>query len=163
MNGRGGSVNGGWRVRRRADRDPGDPRRTTTRVQPGRIDDPPTSRPFSLGGVRLGNSTRRGDPSRLRFTDMPTLLAVATALSGVYVYNAWHTMRVFGERIVTNLNSIDPEVRFGAAEMLATEHGAVPASLLRSLDGAIPADVEHGVRVALTRRGVLAVAADATE
>ena len=35
--------------------------------------------------------------------------------------------------------------------------------LLRSLDGTIPADVEHGVRVALTRRGVLAVAADATE
>ena len=47
-------------------------------------------------------------------------------------------MRVFGQRIVTNLNSIDPEVRFGAAEMLATEHGAVPDSLLRSLDGAIP-------------------------
>jgi hypothetical protein len=91
------------------------------------------------------------------------LLAVATALSGVYLYNAWHTMRVFGQRIVANLNSIDPDLRFAAAEMLSTEHGAVPEALLRSLDGAIPADVEHGVRVALTRRGVLAVAADATE
>ena len=40
---------------------------------------------------------------------------------------------------------------------------AVPDDLLRSLDGTIPADVEHGVRAALTRRGLLAVAADATE
>jgi len=39
----------------------------------------------------------------------------------------------------------------------------VPEDLLRSLDGTIPADVEHGVRLALTRRGALAMAADATE
>ena len=50
-----------------------------------------------------------------------------------------------------------------AAEILATEHGSVPDDLLRSLDGTIPADVEHGVRLALTRRGVLAMAADVTD
>jgi hypothetical protein len=54
-------------------------------------------------------------------------------------------------------------VRRSAAQILSSEHRAVPDSLLRSLDGAIPADVEHGVRAALTRRGLLAVAADATE
>jgi ATP/ADP translocase len=125
----------------------------------------PRARAFLSGGVNaFGNfAAAVALLVGLRFSDTPTLLAVATALCGVYVYNAWHTMRVFGERIVSNLNSIDPEVRFGAAEMLATEHGAVPDALLRSLDGAIPADVEHGVRVAMTRRGVLAVAADATE
>jgi ATP/ADP translocase len=125
----------------------------------------PRARAFLSGGVNaFGNfAAALALLLGLQFSNTPTLLAVATALSGVYVYNAWHTMRVFGERIVSNLNSIDPEVRLGAAEMLATEHGAVPDALLRSLDGAIPADVEHGVRVAMTRRGVLAVAADATE
>lgn len=125
----------------------------------------PRARAFLSGGVNaFGNfAAALALLVGLQFSNMPTLLAVATALSGVYVYNAWHTMRVFGRRIVANLNSIDPEVRFGAAEILATERGAVPDALLRSLDGAIPADVEHGVRVALTRRGVLAVAADATE
>src|SRR6267378_8010110 len=121
----------------------------------------PRARAFLSGGVNaFGNfAAAVALLAGLRFSDTPTLLAVATALSGVYLYNAWHTMRVFGRRIVANLNSIDPDVRFGAAEMLSTEHGAVPEALLRSLDGAIPADVEHGVRVALTRRGVLAVAA----
>jgi hypothetical protein len=91
------------------------------------------------------------------------LLAVATGLSGVYIYNAWHMMRLFGRRILENISSVDPDVRFSAAEILETEHEALPEDLLRSLDGTIPADVEHGVRVALTRRGLLAVAADATE
>ncbi len=72
-------------------------------------------------------------------------------------------MRLFGRRILENISSVDPDVRFSAAEILETEHEALPEDLLRSLDGAIPADVEHGVRVALTRRGLLAVAADATE
>jgi hypothetical protein len=81
----------------------------------------------------------------------------------VYVYNAWHTMRLFGRRIVENITSVEPDMRFSAAEIFSTEQGAVPDALLRTLNGAIPADVEHGVRMALTRRGVLAVAADATE
>jgi hypothetical protein len=47
--------------------------------------------------------------------------------------------------------------------MLASEGGAVPGDTLRQLGPRVPADVEHGVRLALTRRGILAVAADATE
>jgi hypothetical protein len=47
--------------------------------------------------------------------------------------------------------------------MLASEGGAVPDDVLRSLGGRVPADVEHGVRLALTRKGILAVAADVTE
>jgi hypothetical protein len=125
----------------------------------------PRARAFLSGGVNaFGNfAAALALLVGLRFADTAILLAVATGLSGVYLYNAWHTMRLFGRRIVENLTSIEPDVRFSAAEILATEHGAVPGDLLRSLDGAIPADVEHGVRVALTRRGLLAVAADATE
>ncbi len=125
----------------------------------------PRARAFLSGGVNaFGNfAAAIALLAGLQLHDNQLLLAVATGLSGVYVYNAWHTMRLFGRRILENITSIEPDVRFSAAEILATEHGAVPEDLLRSLDGTIPADVEHGVRVALTRRGVLAVAADATE
>jgi hypothetical protein len=125
----------------------------------------PRARAFLSGGVNaFGNfAAAIALLAGLQLHDNQLLLAVATGLSGIYVYNAWHMMRLFGRRILENLTSIEPDVRFSAAEILATEHGAVPGDLLRSLDGAIPADVEHGVRVALTRRGVLAVAADATE
>jgi ATP/ADP translocase len=92
-----------------------------------------------------------------------SLLGAGAGLSLVYLYNAWHMRGVFGRRILENVQSVEPDVRFSAAAILATEHGAVPEELLRSLDGTIPADVEHGVRAALTRRGLLAVAADATE
>jgi len=125
----------------------------------------PRARAFLSGGVNaFGNfAAAIALLAGLQLHDNQLLLAVATGLSGVYVFNAWHMMRLFGRRIVENITSIEPDVRFSAAEILASEHGAVPKHLLRSLDGAIPADVEHGVRVALTRRGVLAVAADATE
>jgi AAA family ATP:ADP antiporter len=125
----------------------------------------PRARAFLSGGVNaFGNfAAAVALLAGLQVRDNQLLLALATGLSGVYLYNAWHTMRVFGRRIVTNLTSIDPEVRFNAAEMLTTEHGAVSEALLRSLDDSIPADVEHGVRVAMTRRGMPAVAADATE
>ena len=125
----------------------------------------PRARAFLSGGVNaFGNfAAAVALLVGLQLHDNQVLLAGATGVSVVYVYNAWHTMRLFGRRILENLSSVEPDVRFSAAEILATEHGAVPDALLRSLDGAIPADVEHGVRVALTRRGVLAVAADATE
>ena len=125
----------------------------------------PRARAFLSGGVNaFGNfAAAVALLAGLQLHDNQLLLAVATGLSGVYVYNAWHTMRLFGRRILENITSIEPDVRLSAAEILATEHGAVPEDLLRSLDGTIPADVEHGVRVALTRRGLLAVAADATE
>jgi len=92
-----------------------------------------------------------------------TLLGIGASLSLVYVYNAWHTRRLFGRRIAQNLTSPDPDLRRNAADMLASESSAVPEDVLRSLDGRIPADVEHGVRLALTRRGILAVAADVTD
>jgi len=125
----------------------------------------PRARAFLSGGVNaFGNfAAAIALLAGLQLHDNQLLLAVATGLSGVYLYNAAHMMRLFGRRILENLTSIEPDVRFSAAEILATEHGAVPEALLRSLDGTIPADVEHGVRVALTRRGLLAVAADATE
>ena len=125
----------------------------------------PRARAFLSGGVNaFGNfAAAIALLAGLQLHDNQLLLAVATGLSGVYLYNAVHLMRLFGRRILENITSIEPDVRFSAAEILATEHGAVPEDLLRSLDGTIPADVEHGVRVALTRRGVLAVAADATE
>ena len=81
----------------------------------------------------------------------------------MYLYNAAHVRRLFGQRIAQNLTSPDPDLRRNAADMLSSEGGAVPEEALRSLGARIPADVEHGVRVALTRRGILAVAADVTE
>ena len=99
----------------------------------------------------------------LRYSDVQMLLAIGTGLSVVYLYNTAHTRVVFGRRIAENLVSVEPDVRYNAANILAAEGGAVPEDLLRSLDGTIPADVEHGVRLALTRRGALAMAADATE
>ena len=125
----------------------------------------PRARAFLSGGVNaFGNfAAALALLAGLQLHDNQMLLAVATGLSGVYLYNAAHMMRLFGQRIFANLTSIEPDVRLSAAEILATEHGTVPDHLLRSLDGSIPADVEHGVRVALTRRGILAVAADATE
>ncbi|MDQ2952463.1 MAG: hypothetical protein M3R54_09400, partial [Chloroflexota bacterium] len=125
----------------------------------------PRARTFLSGGVNaFGNMVAAvALIAGLRYSDVQTLLAVGTGLSMVYVYNAFHTRRIFGRRIGKNLVSPDPEVRRSAADMLSTESGAVPGDLLRSLNGRIPADVEHGVRVALTRRGILAVAADVTE
>lgn len=125
----------------------------------------PRARAFLSGGVNaIGNMFAAvALIVGLRYSDVQTLLAVGTGLSLVYVYNAFHVRRIFGRRIAKNLVSIDPEVRRGAADMLATESGAVPGDMLRSLNGRIPADVEHGVRLALTRRGILAVAADVTE
>ena len=125
----------------------------------------PRARAFLSGGVNaFGNfAAALALLAGLQLHDNQMLLGVATGLSTVYLYNAWHTMRLFGRRILENISSVDPDVRFSAAEILETEHEALPEDLLRSLDGTIAADVEHGVRVALTRRGLLAVAADATE
>jgi ATP/ADP translocase len=130
----------------------------------------PRARAFLSGGVNaVGNvvaavalilGVRAID---LGLLDVRTLLGVGSGLSLAYVYDAWHTRRLFGHRIALNLTSADPDVRRNAADMLATETGAVPDDVLRSLSGRVPADVEHGVRLALTRRGILAVAADVTD
>ena len=125
----------------------------------------PRARAFLSGGVNaFGNMAAAvALIVGLHYSDVQTLLAAGTGLSLVYVYNAWHTRRLFGRRIAKNLTSPDPDLRRNAADMLSSEGGAVPEELLRSLGGRVPADVEHGVRLALTRKGILAVAADVTE
>jgi len=125
----------------------------------------PRARAFLSGGVNaFGNMAAAvALIAGLRYSDVQTLLAAGTGLSLVYVYNAWHTRRLFGRRIARNLTSPDPDLRRNAADMLSSEGGAVPDDVLRSLGGRVPADVEHGVRLALTRKGILAVAADVTE
>jgi ATP/ADP translocase len=125
----------------------------------------PRARAFLSGGVNaFGNMAAAvALIVGLRYSDVQTLLATGTGLSLVYLYNAWHTRRLFGRRIARNLTSPDPDLRRNAADMLSSEGGAVPDDELRSLGGRVPADVEHGVRLALTRKGILAVAADVTE
>src|SRR4029079_1280675 len=100
----------------------------------------PRARAFLSGGVNaFGNfAAAIALLAGLQLKDNQMLLAVATGLSGVYVYNAWHMMRVFGRRIVENIASVDPDVRFSAAEILETDHEAVPEDLLRSLAGTFP-------------------------
>jgi ATP/ADP translocase len=125
----------------------------------------PRARAFLSGGVNaFGNMFAAvALIAGLQYSDIRTLLATGTALSVVYLYNAAHIRRIFGKRIAENLTSPDPDLRRNAADMLSSEGGAVPEELLRNLGGRIPADVERGVRVALTRRGILAIAADVTE
>jgi ATP/ADP translocase len=125
----------------------------------------PRARAFLSGGVNaFGNMAAAvALIVGLRYSDVQTLLATGTGLSFVYLYNAWHTRRLFGRRIAENLTSPEPDLRRNAADMLASEGGAVPDDILRSLGGRVPADVEHGVRLALTRKGILAVATDVTE
>ena len=121
----------------------------------------PRARAFLSGGVNaFGNMAAAvALVGGLRWLDVQTLLAVGAGLALVYVYNAVHTTRVFSDRIVANLSSIDPDLRYSAAELFRTEHRGPSDDVLR----AVPADVEHAVRVALTRRGMLAVATDVTE
>ena len=121
----------------------------------------PRARAFLSGGVNaFGNMAAAvALVGGLRWLDVQTLLAVGAGLALVYVYNAVHTTRVFSDRIVANLSSIDPDLRYSAAELFRTEHRGPSDDVLH----AVPADVEHAVRVALTRRGMLAVATDVTE
>jgi ATP/ADP translocase len=125
----------------------------------------PRARAFLSGGVNaIGNMFAAvGLIVGLRYSDTQTLLAIGAAYSVVYLYNTAQVRRIFGKRIAQNLTSPDPDLRRNAADMLASEGGAVPGDTLRQLGPRVPADVEHGVRLALTRRGILAVAADATE
>jgi ATP/ADP translocase len=125
----------------------------------------PRARAFLSGGVNaFGNMAAAiALIVGLKYSDTQTLLATGAALSVVYLYNTAHVRSLFGRRIAQNLTSPDPDLRRNAADMLSSEGGAVPEEALRSLGARIPADVEHGVRLALTRRGILAVAADVTE
>jgi len=95
----------------------------------------PRARAFLSGGVNaFGNfAAAVALLAGLQLHDNQLLLGVAAGLSGVYVYNAWDTMRVLGRRIRDNVSSNDPEVGRGIAVILPLESGPVPESLLRSL------------------------------
>lgn len=126
----------------------------------------PRARAFLSGGVNaIGNMFAAvGLIAGLQYSDTQTLLATGAALSVVYLYNTAHVRRIFGRRIAQNLVSPDPDLRRNAADMLSSEGSAIPEEALKALGGGrVPADVEHGVRMALTRRGILAIAADVTE
>src|SRR2546426_1696001 len=95
----------------------------------------PRARAFLSGGVNaFGNfAAAVALLAGLQLHDNQLLLGVAAGLSGVYVYNAWDTMRVLGRRIRDNVSSNDPEVGRGIAVILPVESSPVPESLLRSL------------------------------
>ena len=123
----------------------------------------PRARAFLSGGVNaVGNVAAAGiiiGANALRLS--AEVLPFVTALSVVFVANTVLLRRGLGARIGQNLTSTDPELRQNAVQMLATEGRTVPTDTLRRVMRAPAADVEHGVRLALTRRGALAVAADA--
>jgi len=123
----------------------------------------PRARAFLSGGVNaLGNVAAAGTilgANALRLS--AEVLPLATALSLVFVANTWLLRRDLGDRIGANLAASDAELRQNAVQMLETEGRTVPTDTLRRVMSAPAADVEHGVRLALTRRGALAVAADA--
>jgi ATP/ADP translocase len=124
----------------------------------------PRARAFLSGGVNaLGNVTAAAvliSSTWLGFSER--ILALSTALSALFIANSWSLQRALGQRIAENLRSEDAELRLNAVQMLAGEGTSVPTAALREVLRSPAADVEHGVRLALTRRGALAVAADAT-
>ncbi|HLQ05010.1 MAG TPA: hypothetical protein VK197_05070, partial [Verrucomicrobiae bacterium] len=83
--------------------------------------------------------------------------------SGIFALNTWQTRGAFGRRIAENLASSDEAMRRNAMDMLHSEGSAVPTDLLRNVADEGSDEVAHGARLALTRRGVLAVAADSAE
>ncbi len=123
----------------------------------------PRARAFFSGGVNaIGNIAAAGvliagvigaDPRRV--------LLFGTVCSAGFVVNTAFVRRALGRRIAENLSSADPELRRNAAQMLEGEGRAVPTDQLHVVLRDASADIEAGVRLALTRRGALAVAAEA--
>ena len=91
----------------------------------------------------------------------PQVLAFGTACSLLYLVNTWNVRRALGQRIVENLTSPEPELRRNAEQMLHGEGRAVPTDRLAIALSQASADVEAGIRLALTRRGALGAATEA--
>jgi len=125
----------------------------------------PRARAFLSGGVNaLGNMAAAvALIAGLAVFAITQLLAAGAVLSAVFAVNTWQTRSVFGRRIVDNLQSTDPDVRRNAIGVLQSESGAVPVTALQALATDGSDEVANGARLALTRRGLLAVAADAVE
>ncbi len=125
----------------------------------------PRARAFLSGGVNaIGNMAAAvALIAGLAMFSTTALLAAGAIFSGVFTINTWQTRRAFGRRIAENLSSSDEAVRRNAMDMLHAEGAAVPADLLRSVADEGSDEVANGARLALTRRGLLAVAADSAE
>lgn len=123
------------------------------------------ARAFLSGGVNaVGNMAAAAALiAGLAVLSTTWLLAAGAVFSAIFTANTWLTRRAFGRRIAENLGSADPATRKNAVDMLAAEGGAVPTDLLRSVAEAGSDEVANGARLALTRRGVLAVATDAVK
>ena len=125
----------------------------------------PRARAFLSGGVNaLGNMAAAAALlAGLAIFTTTTLLAAGAVLSAVFLTNTAQTRAAFGKRIAENLRSESAEVRRNAVEVLRSDGGSVSAQTLRSLAVDGSDEVANGARLALTRRGLLAVAADAAE
>lgn len=125
----------------------------------------PRARAFLSGGVNaIGNMAAAvALIAGLAMFSTTALLAAGAGFSGLFALNTWQTRRAFGRRIAENLGSSDELVRRNAVDMLHAEGAAVPTDLLRSVAADGSGEVANGARLALTRRGILAVAADSTE
>ncbi len=124
----------------------------------------PRARAFLSGGVNaIGNMAAAvALIAGLAVFSITQLLAAGAVVSGLFTFNTWQTRRAFGARIAENLKSSDEAVRRNAVDMLHAEGEAVPTEMLRSV--AVGSDeVANGARLALTRRGVLAVATDSAD
>jgi ATP/ADP translocase len=124
----------------------------------------PRARAFLSGGVNaMGNLAASGlllGSAGLGLA-ASNVLALAAGISVVFVANAWSLRGVVGRRIAENLTSPEGDLRRNAVQMLPGEHRIVPTAALRAALVSAPADVEHGVRLALMRRDALALAVDA--
>ncbi len=123
------------------------------------------ARAFLSGGVNaVGNMAAAvALIAGLALLSTSVLLVAGTVASALFVANTWLTRGAFGRRIAENLVSADPATRKNAIGMLHAEGGAVPTDLLRTVAVDGSDEVAHGARLALTRRGVVAVAVDAAE
>ena len=123
----------------------------------------PRARAFFSGGVNaIGNIGAALVLLAGAITNnTPQVLAFGTACSVLYVVNTWNVRRALGRRIAENLTSPEPELRRNAEQMLHGEGRAVPTDRLTVALSRASADVEAGIRLALTRRGALAAAAEA--
>ena len=125
----------------------------------------PRARAFLSGGVNaIGNmGAAVALIAGLAMFTTTQLLAAGAVVSGIFTVNTWQTRRAFGRRIAENLGSEDETVRRNAMDMLHAEGATVPTDLLRSVAQDGTDEVANGARLALTRRGVLAVATDSAE
>jgi hypothetical protein len=125
----------------------------------------PRARAFLSGGVNaIGNMAAAvALIVGLALFSVTQLLAAGAVVSGVFTFNTWLTRRAFGARIAENLDSDDEALRRNAVDMLHAEGGAVPTEMLKRVAQDGTDEVANGARLALTRRGALAVATDSAD